>query len=408
MSEEKPRLARLTAILTQLQSKKIVTSTALAAKHGVSIRTIYRDIRTLEQSGVPIVTEEGKGYSLLEGYQIPPVMFTEEEAQALITAEQLIQQNKDQSLVEYYQQAVSKIKAVLKSSQKEASAFLEERIQIRDNPTQEKTSASLIEMQAAIAKNQVIDLHYVSLNQESTQRKIEPFAVYTTKNNWVLIAYCRLKKDFRAFRLDCIKSYSIMNEHFTPHEMTLEQYLENCRKKWSPTPDIPLTPTPLTFGVNQNNQPMKNVTIAPFHMIGLAIKTTNTNGQAGDDIAQLWQKFMTENTLEAIPNKVDNTVYSLYTNYEGDHTQPYTAILGCKVTSLENVPTGMHSQSFEGGEYIQLSAKGNLMEGLIVNQWKEIWNLDLKRKFTADFEVFGEKAQDPTNAEVDFLIAIES
>lgn len=81
------RLSRLTAILTQLQTKRILTSTTLAEKFGVSVKTIYRDIRALEQAGVPIFTEDGKGYSLIEGYRIPPVMFTENEANALITTE---------------------------------------------------------------------------------------------------------------------------------------------------------------------------------------------------------------------------------------------------------------------------------------------------------------------------------
>ena len=98
MQKDKPRLARLTAILTQLQSKRILTAREIAEKHDVSIRTVYRDIRTLESSGIPIITEEGKGYALMEGYNIPPVMFTEEEANALITAEQLINKNKDNSL----------------------------------------------------------------------------------------------------------------------------------------------------------------------------------------------------------------------------------------------------------------------------------------------------------------------
>lgn len=87
MAEDKPRLIRLTAILTQLQSKRIVTAKDIAEKHNISIRTVYRDIRTLEQSGIPIITEEGKGYTLMEGYRLPPVLFTEEEANALITAE---------------------------------------------------------------------------------------------------------------------------------------------------------------------------------------------------------------------------------------------------------------------------------------------------------------------------------
>jgi len=106
MPEDKPRLARLTAIMTQLQSKRIVTARDIADKHGVSIRTVYRDIRTLEKSGIPIVTEEGKGYSIMEGYKLPPVMFTEQEANALITAEQLISRNKDQSLTDHYRSAI--------------------------------------------------------------------------------------------------------------------------------------------------------------------------------------------------------------------------------------------------------------------------------------------------------------
>src|SRR5579862_5885088 len=84
------RISRLMAILTQLQTKRILTSTRLAEKFGVSVRTIYRDVKTLERAGVPILAEDGKGYSLMEGYRIPPVMFTENEANALITTEQLV------------------------------------------------------------------------------------------------------------------------------------------------------------------------------------------------------------------------------------------------------------------------------------------------------------------------------
>ena len=117
--EEKPRLSRLTAIITQLQSKNIITASYLAEKYNVSIRTIYRDKRTLEKSGIPIITEEGKGYTLMQGYQLPPIMFTENEANALITAQQLILKNKDKSFVDNYSDAIVKIKSVLKYSQKE-------------------------------------------------------------------------------------------------------------------------------------------------------------------------------------------------------------------------------------------------------------------------------------------------
>ena len=107
---ETNRLSRLTAILIQLQSKRIVTASELANKFNISKRTIYRDIKALEQSGVPVLMEEGKGYTLMDGYKIPPVMFTEKQANALILAEQLVLNIKDASFVKDYSEAIDKIK----------------------------------------------------------------------------------------------------------------------------------------------------------------------------------------------------------------------------------------------------------------------------------------------------------
>ncbi|MGJ8762282.1 MAG: helix-turn-helix transcriptional regulator [Polaribacter sp.] len=251
MNKEKPRLARLTAILTQLQSKRIVTAKDIAEKHNVSIRTVYRDIRTLEKSGIPIVTEEGKGYSVMEGYKIPPVMFTQDEANALITAEQLISKNKDQSLTEQYESAINKIKSVLKYNQKEKTELLTNRIQVRNNRENEKTSNYLIKLQSTISNYQVVKMDYLSLADNKSQREIEPFALYTTQENWVLIAFCREKKDFRAFRLDCIQKLEILEKNFKPHKMTLQGYLENCSSKYKNTPDTPLSQGQSKFALNQ-------------------------------------------------------------------------------------------------------------------------------------------------------------
>jgi predicted transcriptional regulator YdeE len=151
---------------------------------------------------------------------------------------------------------------------------------------------------------------------------------------------------------------------------------------------------------------MQKVKIDPFNIIGISVRTTNENEQGGKDIAGLWGRFLSEGLLNAIPGKVDGTIYSLYTDYEGDHTKPYTAILGCKVKSLETIPDGMVGRTFEGGDYVKITAKGGLTKGLIVSEWIKIWALDLDRAFSADFEVFGEKAQNPATAEVDFLVAV--
>jgi predicted transcriptional regulator YdeE len=151
---------------------------------------------------------------------------------------------------------------------------------------------------------------------------------------------------------------------------------------------------------------MELITIEEFFIIGLSIRTTNENEQSATDIPALWNKFMAENTIENIPNKIDNAIYSVYTEYEKDYTKPYTTILGCKVSSLDNIPTGMTGKSIAKETYKQFTAKGNLADGIVIQKWIEIWNTDLNRKYTADFEIYGEKASNPENAEVPIFIAI--
>lgn len=229
--KEKPRISRLTAIITQLQSKRIVTANYLAERHNVSVRTIYRDIRTLEKSGIPIVTEEGKGYSIMEGYHLPPVLFTEEEANALITVERLILKNKDQSLSENVSSAIEKIKSILRYSEKGNSDLLAERVYFGGNQGEEKTSDNLMQIQSAIIHFQVLKMEYHSSEKKRTIRNIEPFAIYSTKGNFLLIAFCRLRNDFRVFRIDYIESLVPQNETFTPHNMTMEKYFKDYVQK---------------------------------------------------------------------------------------------------------------------------------------------------------------------------------
>jgi predicted transcriptional regulator YdeE len=152
---------------------------------------------------------------------------------------------------------------------------------------------------------------------------------------------------------------------------------------------------------------MSNQTIQKFSVIGISVRTTNENGQASQDIPALWNKFMTEGIAEQIPNKVNNSIYCIYTEYEKDHTKPYTTILGCKVENLEIIPKGMVGKTFEEATYTKHIAKGNILQGMVFGVWTKIWNSDLDRTFIADFEVYDEKAQNPENAEVDIFIAVK-
>ena len=228
--KEKPRLSRLTAILTQLQSKRIVTARLLAEKHNVSLRTIYRDIRTLEKSGIPIVTEEGKGYSIMEGYHLPPVLFSEDEANALITMEQLAIKNKDQSLVDNITSALEKIKAILRYSQKGNADLLAERVYFSGNNNEEKTSDNLMQIQSAITQYKVLTIDYLSSEKKLTTRSIEPFAIYSIHGDFLLVAFCRLRNDFRHFRIDFIENITTEKLIFNPHNMTIKEYFEKYVK----------------------------------------------------------------------------------------------------------------------------------------------------------------------------------
>jgi predicted transcriptional regulator YdeE len=158
---------------------------------------------------------------------------------------------------------------------------------------------------------------------------------------------------------------------------------------------------------NQFNQ-IKMEKIEQFYIIGIAVRTTNQNGQAAQDIPTLWGRFMGENIASKIPNKVGESVYCLYTDYEEDYMKPYTTILGCQVSNLDTIPEGMTSKIIESGNYSKQTAKGNLMQGIVFNEWTKIWNSDLNRAYTTDFEVYDEKSQNPENAEVDIFVAVSN
>lgn len=143
-----------------------------------------------------------------------------------------------------------------------------------------------------------------------------------------------------------------------------------------------------------------------FHIIGISIRTSNENEQASTDIPALWNKFFAEGILAKIPNKVNSNLHCIYTDYEKDHTAPYTTILGCQVENLKEVPDGLIGKTFPEANYEVFTAKGNLMEGAVYNEWTKIWNADISRTFIADFEVYGEKSHNPENAEVDIFIGI--
>ncbi|WP_339787184.1 YafY family protein [uncultured Imperialibacter sp.] len=219
------RLSRLTNIFFHLQSRRVTTAQELADKFGISQRTVYRDIRALEEAGVPVIGEVGTGYYLMEDYRIPPVMFSEQEINALMTAQQIIKMNRDKSLEKGIDDLVTKVKALLKYSSREKSEKLEERIFVFSNTPDQKTEY-LASIQSAIVNTQILKIKYHTFYSDSmSERRVEPIAVYLTKNNWLLIAFCQLRKGIREFRIDRILSLEDTSETFAERHFSFGDYL---------------------------------------------------------------------------------------------------------------------------------------------------------------------------------------
>ncbi|MGB7393384.1 MAG: YafY family protein [Pricia sp.] len=199
------RFDRIVAILIQLQSKRIVRAQDLADRFEVSLRTIYRDIRSLEASGVPIASEAGVGYSIMEGYRLPPVMFTREEAGSFVAAEKLMQKFTDKSLGAYHESAMFKVKSVLRGREKDWISALES--QVRIDPAQalfnEDVPDALEILFESIAEKRQVFLKYHSLDADKpSERLVEPVGLFHENNFWYVLGYCHFRKDYRQFRTD--------------------------------------------------------------------------------------------------------------------------------------------------------------------------------------------------------------
>lgn len=221
------RFDRIIAILIQLQSKRIVKAQELADRFEVSLRTIYRDIRTLEASGVPIISEAGVGYSIMEGYRLPPVMFTKEEVGSFVAAEKLMQKFVDKSLGNYYESAMMKLKSVLRGREKDWISALESQILV--DPTNKLFNDSLPNaletLFESIAEKRQVFLKYQALNSETpSERFVEPVGIYHESGFWYVLAFCHLRNDYRQFRTDRMLAIKSTQHNFTRDHITLDEY----------------------------------------------------------------------------------------------------------------------------------------------------------------------------------------
>jgi predicted DNA-binding transcriptional regulator YafY len=228
------RIDRISAILIQLQSRRTVKAGDIASRFNISLRTVYRDVKTLEEAGIPIIGEAGIGYSLVDGYRLPPVMFTRDEASAFLTAEKLVAQLTDDANGASYSSAMYKIKAVLKSVDKDYLEVIDNHIEVLRSRNHRELKEDVNPLQTilqAIAEKKILSIRYTAAyKQTPTSREIEPVGVFYLDNHWHLIAYCKLRNDYRDFRFDRLDHIAVTGESFVKVHPPLKEHLKSLYK----------------------------------------------------------------------------------------------------------------------------------------------------------------------------------
>ena len=235
------RTDRLNAILIQLQSKQVVKAAEIAERFDISLRTVYRDIRALEEGGVPIGAEAGVGYYLMDHYHLPPVMFTNDEASALLFGEKLIEKMSDAKIRNDFSSALFKIKAILKPSEKDHLEKLHDRIAVFNMSTMsEKFNVLHLDLlQSALVNKQVVAINYEAKNAaQPVVREVEPIGLCNYSSRWHLFAWCRLRADYRDFRLDRIIDLKLTDDHFKGKQHPSIQEFMKMVNPMSGTPNI--------------------------------------------------------------------------------------------------------------------------------------------------------------------------
>ncbi len=210
------RIDRLTGMILLLQGQRVITAEQIAGHFEISVRTVYRDLSALGEAGVPIVAEAGVGYSLMRGYHMPPVMFTEDEAAALFMSGEVTDQVADDSLRQALRSALLKVRSVLPQEKKDYLHQLKDKVGVWfRQPGTDQRRESLMPIQDAIVRRRCLQICYNTANRGAiTDRTLEPLGLVFYTRQWHLIAWCRLRGEVRDFRLDRVSKWEVLDEVF--------------------------------------------------------------------------------------------------------------------------------------------------------------------------------------------------
>ncbi len=206
------RADRLFQIVQLVRGRRLTTAEFLATRLEVSVRTVYRDIADLQAQGVPLEGEAGVGYRMRAGFDLPPLMFTRDEAQALVASVRLAAPRLDRALAAQAEGALAKIVAVLPADVRAAAESLP-LFALTAGPDA-ATLERLAALRAAVGERRKVRLAYRDLKGEASERTVRPLGCFFWDAVWTLAAWCELRQDFRSFRLDRIAAMDLLDERF--------------------------------------------------------------------------------------------------------------------------------------------------------------------------------------------------
>jgi predicted DNA-binding transcriptional regulator YafY len=206
------RADRLFQLVQLIRGRRLSTADFLAQRLEVSVRTVYRDVADLQAQGVPIEGEAGVGYRMRAGFDLPPLMFTTEEAQALVASVRLAQPRLDETLAGQADAALSKILAVLPSAARAAA----ESLALYAPPVgmDPATRARLEPLRRAAETRRMLWLRYRDLKDAVSERQVRPLGCFYWSEVWTLAAWCESRSDFRNFRVDRILEMNVLDQRF--------------------------------------------------------------------------------------------------------------------------------------------------------------------------------------------------
>jgi predicted DNA-binding transcriptional regulator YafY len=220
------RFDRILQIFFLLQSKFIVSTEDLKTRFDISERTIYRDLKALEQAGVPIVNESGSGYSIMEGFRLQPSRFSQEEILSLMVAQKVMEKHETQFVKKNFEAALIKIKSSFQVHQKQDFLNLEDKLHFKVNFQSNDYLPNIIEtILNGTLKKKITTISYLkSGDANAVSRNLEPIGVLHENGAWYLYAFCHLRKDYRNFRLDRIKRIAVLDEDFTMEHLSINEF----------------------------------------------------------------------------------------------------------------------------------------------------------------------------------------